>query len=52
MNAQHFALPVAKVRVRDGAESSCMLFRRSNHLLCELGLGRVHRRRLVAMEYA
>ena len=52
VNAQHFALPVAKVRVRDGAESSCMLFRRSNHLLCELGLGRVHRRRLVAMEYA
>ena len=52
MNAQHFALPIAKVRIRDGAESSCMLFRRSNHLLCELGLGRVHRRRLVAMEYA
>ena len=52
MNAQHFALSIAKVRVGDGAQSSSMIIRRSNHLLCELGLGGVRGRRLVAMEYA
>ena len=51
VNAQHFALPIAEVCFGVGAESSSVVLRRSRHLLCELGLGRVRRGRLVTMEH-